>query len=137
MSDLKRGGPSFTWMAFLAMAFAVVGLTGLFATFGAPLPLERAMARDATLDEALAASRQPDAQVAIEALRPRLAESADTILPVGGDMEARIGQARAEMRALLQREEDATTARLRLMILIVTVMGAVFGAAVLNFARGA
>ena len=44
-----------TWYAFLAMTFAVVGLTGLFASFAAPLPLARALARDAALNEAQAA----------------------------------------------------------------------------------
>ena len=36
------------------MTFVVVGLTGLFATFAAPLPLQRALLREAALDEALA-----------------------------------------------------------------------------------
>ena len=36
-----------TWFAFLAMAFAVVGLAGAFASFAAPLPLHRALSRDA------------------------------------------------------------------------------------------
>ena len=43
-----------TWMAFLVAAFGVVGLMGVFASYAAPLPFERAIARDATLDEALA-----------------------------------------------------------------------------------
>jgi len=45
--------PNVALAAFVAMAFAVVGLTGVFATFAAPLPLERALAREAALDEAL------------------------------------------------------------------------------------
>jgi hypothetical protein len=128
-------GASGTWMGFLAMTFAVVGMTGLFATFSAPLPLERALSRDAALDDALAASRRPDAAAAIEALRPRLAESADAILPVGGDMDARIGAERAAMRGRLQIEADVTAARLRWMICIITLMGAAFGAALLAFSR--
>jgi hypothetical protein len=126
-----------TWMAFLAMTFLIVGLTGLFATFSAPLPLQRALARDATLDEALADSRRPDAAAAIEALRPRLAESADAILPVGGDMDARIGAERAAMRGRLTLEADVTALRLRWMICIVTLTCAVFGVAILAFSRRA
>ena len=137
MTPDRPSSPSATWIAFLVMAFAVVGLTGLFATFGAPLPLQRAMARDAALDEALVASHRPDAQAAIEALRPRLDDSARLLLPVSGDMDARIAQARADMRAELGAEADATARRLRFMIGIVTAMAAVFGVAVMNFARRA
>jgi hypothetical protein len=122
-------------MAFLAMAFMVVGLTGLFASFAAPLPLSRALARDAALDDALAAAHRPDAQAAIEALRPRLAESADAVLPVGGDMDARIGQERAQMHGRLLAEAGEVTVRIRWLVCVVTVMGAVFGVAVLRLAR--
>jgi len=125
-----------TWIGFLAMTFMVVGLTGLFATFSAPLPLERALARDAALDDALAAAQGPDAAAAIEALRPRLAESAAALLPVGGDMAARIGAERAAMRERLLVEADVTATRLRWMICIVTLTGAAFGAAMLAASRG-
>ena len=45
-----------TWFAFLAMTFVVVGLTGVFATFATPLPLYRALSRDAA-DATLRRSR--------------------------------------------------------------------------------
>jgi hypothetical protein len=123
-----------TWMAFLAMSFAVVGLMGMFATFAAPLPLQRTLARDEALDDALAAASRPDAQTAIEALRPRLDDSADALLPVGGDMPARIAHERTAMHARLLAETDATLLRLRWLVGIVTLMGAVFGIAILSIA---
>ena len=46
---MAQGGRS-GWMMFAALAVMVVGLTGLFATYATPLPLERAMAREAALD---------------------------------------------------------------------------------------
>jgi hypothetical protein len=128
----RTGGP---WIAFLAMCFAVVGLVGLFASFATPLPLERALARDEVLDEVLALSAQPHPEAALEALRPRLDDSAGAVLPPGGDMQARVAGERAAMRARFRLEADATAARVRLMIGIVTVMAAVFGAAILRFAR--
>jgi hypothetical protein len=133
MDNSSRG----TWTAFLAITFLIVGLTGLFATFSAPLPLERALARDAALDDALAALKQPEPAAAIEALRPRLAESADAILPFGGDMATRIGAERAAMRSRLQVEADVTAERLRWMICVITLMCAFFGAAILSFSRRA
>ncbi len=130
------GGARATWTAFLVMAFVVVGLAGVFGTYAAPLPLARALAREAALDAAQAAARGPDAAAALEALRPRLDESADALLPAGGDMTARIAAERAAMRARFTAEAAAEARRARLIIIVVTLMGALFGAAVLRMARG-
>lgn len=124
-----------TWAGFLTCAFAAVGLAGLFASYAAPLPLDRAMAREAALDDALVASRRQDAVAAIEALRPRLDESASRLLPVGGDMAARIADARREMRQQLAKEATVVAERTRWLICVVTVMAAAFGVAVLRIGR--
>jgi hypothetical protein len=121
-------------MAFLAMTFMVVGLTGLFASYAAPLPLQRAMARDAALDEALATGGQHDA---LEALRTRLDDSAAEVIDGTGPLTERVAAARAAMREQLTREADAVGDRLRLMLVIVTVVAAVFGAVVLRASQGA
>jgi hypothetical protein len=124
--------PSPTWIAFLAMAFAIVGLTGIFATYGAPLPLQRALARDATLDAAAAAAHGPDPAAALDALRDRLGDSADAILPLGANFDEKITRERVAMHARFLADEAATAAQLRMLIIVVTVMGAVFGAVLLN-----
>jgi hypothetical protein len=128
--------PDPTWFAFLAMAFLVVGLTGLFASYAAPLPLARALARDAALDAAQEALAAPDPAAALEALRPRLGDSAAALLPAGGDMPARIAAERRAMHARLEAEADATASRLRMLIMVVTVMAGAFGAVILGAARG-
>ncbi len=84
--------PNLATMGFLAVAFAMVGLIGLIASYAAPLPLERAMARDAALDAVLEQAGS-DPAAAIEALRPRLAESADALLAAGGDLAGRRSRA--------------------------------------------
>lgn len=122
------------WMAFLAMSFAVVGLTGLFASVATPIPLERALARDAALDDAAAAARQPDPQAAIEALRSRLGDSAAALLPVGPDLAERIARERAAMRVRFLRDADNTEIQIRMMIGIITVAAAAFGIAILSIA---
>jgi hypothetical protein len=124
-----------TWFAFLAMAFAVVGLTGIFASFAAPLPLARALARDAALSEAQALLAAPDPAASLEALRPRLGDSASALLPAGGDMAARIAAERLAMRARLGAEAEATATRLRVLIAIVTVVAALFGCVVMGASR--
>jgi hypothetical protein len=128
-----------TWAAFLAMTVIVVGLAGLFASYAVPLPLERALARDAALDAAQAAAHGPDPAGALAALRPRLAESADAImspgLPPGADIDARIATERAAMHERLLTESGEVAARTRLLLIVVTVMAAVFGVAILHMGR--
>jgi hypothetical protein len=131
---MDRGARA-TWTAFLVMAFVVVGLAGVFASYATPLPLARALAREAALDAAAAALRGPDPAAALEALRPRLGESAEALLPVGGDMPARITAARIAMRARFVAEAEAEARRARLLVIIVTLMAAAFGSAVLRMAR--
>ncbi len=124
-----------TWTAFLASAFLVVGLMGLFATFAAPLPLERALARETTLDDALATAGTPNQAAQLEALRPRLDDSAATVIDGSGDLQGRVAAARVAMRTQLQREADAIAGRLRLLIVVVTFVAALFGAIVMGAGR--
>ncbi len=134
-TNTQRDGSTGTWTAFLAMAFIIVGLAGMFASYAAPLPLARALERESALDAAQAAAHGPDAQAAIEALRPRLGDSADALLPVGGDMDARIAAARRAMRAELAEDARVAALRSRWIIGVVTAMGIAFGAAVLHASR--
>ncbi len=132
---MQGDGSGGSWTAFLAMVFVVVGLAGMFGTYAAPAPLVRAVEREGALDEALAAAHRPDAQAAIEALRPKLAESADALLPVGGDMDARIAAERRAMRTRLLAEAGAATTRVRWIIGVVTLMGFAMATAILHAAR--
>jgi hypothetical protein len=124
-----------TWTAFLAAAFLVVGMMGLFATFAAPLPLERALAREDALDDALATEGTPDRAARLDALRDRLDDSAATVIDGKGDLRDRVAAARASMRVDLQKEADAVAARLRLLVVVVTLVAALFGAIAIGAGR--
>ncbi len=117
-----------TWMAFLAITFGVVGMVGLFASYAAPIPLERALARDATLDEALAAG---DSKSALEKLRDRLDSNAALVIDGTGPLATRVATARAAMHTALLQEADAAGANLRIMVSVVTLVGALFGMIIL------
>ena len=133
MSDGSRSSRSS--VGFLAMCFAIVGLVGVFAAFATQVPLHRAIARDAALDDALIALHGPDPMVALEALRPRLDDSAPAVIPPPANPEAAIAGERVAMRKRFVTEADATSRRMNLMIGIVTVMAFVFGAAITGLAR--
>ena len=119
--------------AFMAMAFAIVGLTGLFATFAAPLPLQRALAREAALDRAAAAAGSAEPEAALAALRPQLGKSAAALAP-GPGLDGRIAAERAAMRARFAVESAVTLTRLRWLVAVITAMGALFGVALLGMA---
>lgn len=126
---------SATWTAFLLMCFALVGLAGLFGTFVTNIPLERALARHDTLDKVLEASRQPDAAARLEGLRRDLAESAGPVLTGEGTIEERVARERVAMRERQEREARGVTGRIRLLMVVVTVMAAAFGVFVLGMSR--
>ncbi|CAH2604816.1 conserved protein of unknown function [Rhodovastum atsumiense] len=127
--------PAATLSAFLVMAFLIVGLTGVFATFAAPLPLQRAISREAALDDALAEAGGADYAATLERLRPHLADSAAAIAP-GPDLDRRIRAERDAARARFAAEAEATATRLRWLIGVITVTAALFGIVITNVGRG-
>ena len=115
-------------LGFLVMAFFIVGLVGVFASFAAPLPLQRALAREAALDAAGAAAQAPDLAAALARRAPQLGDSAKAL--AGADatnLPARIQAERVAMRARFQAETDAIVFRLRLVIALITLSAAGFG----------
>ena len=120
---------SATWTAFLVMCFALVGLTGLFATFATTIPLERALVRSSVLDQALV----PGAN--LEALRPALGSSGDAVLAGPGSLASRVAGARAAVLADQRRDSANIAYRIRLLVCVITILAAVVGAGILHLAR--
>ena len=125
-ADAPPGKTNFNLLAFVAMAFAIVGLIGIFATYAAPLPLERAVARETALDAVLAAAKDPNAEAALAALKPQLDDSAGVIVGGATGIEQRVAEERVAMRARFTADAAATALRLRWLIGMITVMAFVF-----------
>ena len=135
------GETSYAMAGFIAMAIAVVGMTGILAAQVSRLPLDRVMAHEAVLDQALALSRARDT-AGLEALRPLLGDSAAPVLGradqsrgelelAGPGFEARLAAERTAMRLRRAAEANATAGRLRMLLIVVTIMAAGFAAAAL------
>ena len=120
-----------TWTAFLLMCFAIVGLTGMFATYATSIPLERALIRTGTLDQVLAAVRGPDADARLAALRPALGEHADAVLSGPGDLWDRVAAERAVVLDEQGREARSVAHRTRIMVIIVTLMASLVGSGIM------
>ena len=117
---------------FLLSAFLIVGLTGLFAIYAIPIPFQRALNKQALLDEATQAANAPDAAVRLAALRSKLGDMADAVLGEPGTPQERIAQVRAATIAEMDAEVDQISLRLRWLVVIVTISAAGFGAALLG-----
>ncbi len=126
----KGRGGRYAWAGFVALAFGVLGILAIFATYAVPVPLERAMARDEILDEVLAIDGSPGQAARLDTLKLRLGESADPVLSGPGTLAERVGRERAAMHARFRAETDAVTRQVRLMIVVVTVMCMIFGCVV-------
>jgi hypothetical protein len=123
---------NFSLIGFMVMAFAVVGMVGVFATYAAPMPLERALARETALDAALDAAKGPNAAAALAALKPKLGDSAAVLDGDPAGLPERIAHERPAMRAHFIAEAAETAFNIRLIVVVITVMGAVFGSVLLS-----
>ena len=83
------------------------------------------------LDHALIAAQQPDPS-RLAALRPALGRSADTVLDGPGSIAERVVRARAAIRARMEREEAAVTGRIRLLIIVLTLLVGLVGVGILG-----
>lgn len=119
---------------FLAAAFAVVAMLGVMASYVAPLPLQRTIAREAALDEALAAAGTPNEAIVLKSLAVPLGDSADALTP-GPSLPARIAAERLAMRARLTAEAEEAGTRMRWMIIVGAIMAASFGALLMGVGR--
>ena len=129
------GRPSGSAAGFLAMAFVIVGLAGIFGTYAAPVPLARALVREAALDQVLLAASAPDEASRLAALRPTLGDSADAVLSGPGTLPERVARERARIRARFERQAASLASRLRLLIGVATLAAGIFGLAMLGVGR--
>lgn len=114
------------------MAFAIVGLVGVFGVWAAPLPLQRGLARDELLAQ-IQAGVIPATDG--KTLRARLGDSADAVLRGENSVADRAAMERvANLRRSVTEAEDI---RLRLVIVIgvVCAAAALFGTMVLSIVR--
>jgi hypothetical protein len=132
---MQRSDNLSAWTGFLIVAIAALGLIGAFGTYAAQLPFDRAMARNTTLDQVLAAAHAANPTDALAKLRPLLGDDANQVLDGPGPLAPRVEAARRRMFADMHDEAKIYGFRLRAYIAVFTVMTALFGALVMSFGR--
>jgi hypothetical protein len=124
---------SLSRIGFLLTCFLFPGLIGTFASFSIPAPVVDEMHQEAALD---AIANAPDAaaqKAAIANLPNDVDDDAAALVTTGAaPLPARIAAARARVQADVIAEARAEAYKIRLMVITMTVLGAIFGVALLG-----
>ncbi|MDE2238810.1 MAG: hypothetical protein KGJ73_02630 [Rhodospirillales bacterium] len=115
-------------IGFMLCCFLLPALIGTFASFSIPAPLVDAMHQQAALDAVLAAPNQAAQQTAIAALQGAVDPDTAAIVTSGkGPLPARVAAAIANMRRETVAQARSAAYKIRLMVITMSVLGAIFG----------
>jgi hypothetical protein len=124
---------SFNRIGFMLVAFLLPGLIGPFASFSIPAPVVDVVHQEAALDAVQAAATPAEKASAFARLGSAVdADTAAIVTRGTGTLEARIAAARATVLRNAVGEAKAAAFRIRLMVITMTVLGAMFGVALLT-----
>lgn len=117
----------------MLVAFLLPGLIGTFASFSIPAPVVDVVHQEAALDAVQAAATPAEKASAFARLGSAVdADTAAIVTRGTGTLEARIAAARATVLRNAVGEAKAAAFRIRLMVITMTVLGAMFGVALLT-----
>ncbi len=115
-------------IGFMLCCFLLPGLIGTFASFSIPAPLVDELHQQAALDAVLAAPTPAAQQAAIAALAGKVDDDTAAIVTTGtAPLAARVAAAIANMRQETLAQARAAAYRIRLMVITMSVLGAIFG----------
>ncbi len=118
---------------FLACAFLIPGLIGTFAAYSIPVPAIDEAAQASALEALLTAPSPAALQAQIAALPTQL--DPDTYALIANPTQplpARVAAAEAHMRREVIAQAQASAYRVRLMVITMTILGALFGISLLG-----
>lgn len=115
-------------LGFMLCAFLLPGLIGTFASFSIPAPVIDEMHQQEALDAVLAAPDAATQASAIAALADKVDPDTAALVTNGtGPLPARVAAAQQNMRQEVVAQARAAAYKIRLMVITMTVLGAVFG----------
>ncbi len=114
-------------------AFLFPGLIGTFASFSIPAPVIDAVRQETALDTVLAAQNTPNEAAALANLNNAVDPDTAAIVTNGSaPLAARVTAARTNMRVEVVAQARSAAFKIRLMVITMTVLGAIFGIALLG-----
>ena len=124
---------SYSRIGFLLTCFLFPGLIGTFASFSIPAPVVDEQHQQAALDAVLNAPTPAAQAAAIASLANDVDADTAAIVTTGTvPLPARIAAAKANMRLEVVAQASAEAYKIRLMVITMTVLGAIFGVALLG-----
>jgi len=124
---------SLSRIGFLLTCFLLPGLIGTFASFSIPAPVVDEMHQEAALDAVLNATDAASQKTAIANLPNDVDDDAASLVTAGtAPIASRVTAARARVQADVIAEARAEAYKIRLMVITMTVLGAIFGVALLG-----
>ncbi len=124
---------SLSRIGFLLTCFLLPGLIGTFASFSIPAPVVDEMHQEAALDAVLNAPTQAAQAAAIAGLPDDVDDDAAALVTTGAaPLPARVAAARARVQQDVIAEARQEAYKIRLMVITMTILGAIFGVALLG-----
>ncbi len=124
---------SYSRIGFLLCCFLLPGLIGTFASFSIPAPVVDEMRQQAALDAVLNAPDEAAQKAAIANLVNNVdADTAAIVTKGTGPIEARVAAAEQNMRTEVLAQARAAAYKIRLMVITITILSAMFGVALLG-----
>lgn len=124
---------SYSRIGFLLCCFLLPGLIGTFASFSIPAPVVDEMHQQAALDAVLNAPDEAAQKTAIANLVNNVDPDTAAIVTKGtGPIEARVAAAAQNMRTEVLAQARAAAYKIRLMVITITILSAMFGVALLG-----
>jgi hypothetical protein len=125
--------PNPSRIGFLLTCFLLPGLIGTFASFSIPAPVIDELHQQQALDAVLSAPTPAAQAAAITALRDAVDPDTALIVTNGtAPLPARVAAAEANMRLEVVAQARAAAYKIRLMVITMTILGALFGVAMLG-----
>jgi len=125
--------PNLSRIGFLLTCFLLPGLIGTFASFSIPAPVVDEMHQQAALD-AIQNAQNPAAQAALIQDLPNEIDPDPAAIVTNGSapLPARLAAARQKIQQDVLSEARDEAYKIRLMVITFTILGAVFGVALLG-----
>jgi len=124
---------SLSRIGFMLTCFLLPGLIGTFASFSIPAPVVDEMHQEAALDAVLNAPNPAAQEAAIAGLPDDVDDDAAALVTTGAaPLADRVAAARARVQLDVIAEARQEAYKIRLMVITMTILGAIFGVALLG-----
>jgi hypothetical protein len=127
---------SYSRIGFMLTCFLFPGLIGTFASFTIPAPVVDEQHQQAALDAVLSAPDTATQKAAIASLPNDVDDDTAAIVTNGtGPIAGRVAAAEQNMRSEVVAEARAEAYKIRLMVITMTLLAAMFGVALMGAAK--